>query len=128
MVQVHKMDFNIPKTKREYETLSFDEKQLITYLFSKRAIQVTQELQSFTFGISPLYKSVFEKEKIEDVFRVLSYTPMKAMFLEVREEYEKALSLAHVKIKSGRISIVFLGITAMLIFTGVFDLTKAMGG
>jgi len=122
------MEFEIPKNKREYEALSFDEKQLITYLFSKRAIQVVQELQEFTFGISPVFKKEFNQKKVDDIFRVLSYTPMKALFLSVQEEYEKALSNAFSKIKAIKIAIILLSVTALLTFTGTINILHLTGG
>jgi len=122
------MEFEIPKNKREYEALSFDEKQIITYLFSKRAIQVVQELQAFSFGVSPVFKKEFDQKKIDDIFRVLSYTPMKAFFVDVKEEYMKALSTASTKIKAIKGAIVLLTVTALLTFTGVIDILKIGGG
>jgi len=122
------MEFEIPKNKREYEALSFDKKQLITYLFSKRAIQVVQELQEFTFGISPVFKKEFNQKKVDDIFRVLSYTPMKALFLSVQEEYEKALSNAFSKIKAIKIAIILLSVTALLTFTGTINILHLTGG
>ncbi len=121
-------EFEIPKSRKEFNSLSLEEQQLITYLFSKRAIEVTQELQLFTFSMSLFYSSPFDKERIDDVFRVLSYTPMSAMFLGVREEYDKALALAHTKIKAIRFATALLGASALAIFSGAIDIAKLMGG
>lgn len=121
-------EFKIPKTKEEYNKLSIQEQQLIVYLFGTRAIEVTQELQAFTFSMSLFYSSPFDKEKIGDVFRVLSYTPMHGMFLGVKEEYDKALALAHTKIKAIRFATALLGASALAIFSGAIDIAKLMGG
>jgi len=120
-------EFTLPKTKKEFMSLQLDERNLLIFLLSKRVIQVVQELQSFGFSMS-FNLGRYNSDTIDECFRVLSYTPMKASFQEVKEEYTKAKEIAYVKVKASKIAFISLCIAGTLVLFGFFEPLKILGG
>jgi hypothetical protein len=115
------MDFlkenTFPKSKEEFEALSIKEQQVLTYLFSKRVMQVIIELRDFGLGSWKDLDNNFNQKIIDECFRVLYYTEMQTYWIGVREEYNKALALAGAKakgLKFGTLVIFITGVLAML--------------
>ena len=122
------MDFEFPRSKKEFLALDISERNMLTYLFGKRVLQATEELQNFGFSMWLNPPKRFNQEVIENCFRVLSYTPLYAFYINVEEEYQKALALADTKVKAFWISGFSLIVLGIAIFFNVLNPNKILGG
>ena len=122
------MEFEFPQSKKDWEDLSIADKNMLTYLFGKRVLQATEELKNFGFSMWVNLPKEFKQEIIEECFRVLSYTPLRSFYIDVQEEYNKALQITTTKVQATRVGMVSLFVAGLGIFLGVIDPLKLLGG
>ena len=122
------MEFEFPQSKKDWEALSIADKNMLTYLFGKRVLQATEELKNFGFSMWLNLPKEFNQEIIEECFRVLSYTPLRSFYIDVQEEYIKALQITTTKVQATRVGIVSLFVAGLGIFLGVINPLKLLGG
>jgi len=115
------MEFEFPKNKNEWEALTIADKHLLTYLFGKRVLQATEELKNFGFSMWLNLPKKFNQNIIDECFRILSYTPLCSFYMDVKEEYEKALQITTTKVQATRVGIVSLVVVGIGIFIGAIE-------